>query len=362
MLREPSRTEKGTFAFLFAAGAFFFLWTVAPIWVPLFLGVLLAVVAMPLQTRLVQRMPRHPRVVAAAITLLTLAIGAGLISFIAVVVVRELIRAFSDGSVRGYVDAAVSWLHGSRMTSLLARFGENPDHLLERLRESAAGASAWLSTVLTSLVSVTSNGLLTLILTAITSYYLLIEGRTLAEFFLRILPLPPEETRALMSEFRQACVAILLGVGVIGLYQGVTISIGFWFCGVPKPLVLGTVTGLVSLLPAVGTGLTAVPISVVLVAKGHYAAGIGLFVWWLVVVVFVGDYLIRPRLMEGRMRMHSLLVLISIFGGLEAFGAVGLALGPLFCALFVALLRIYERDYKPPTDRSLTSGRLIETP
>jgi predicted PurR-regulated permease PerM len=65
-------------------------------------------------------------------------------------------------------------------------------------------------------------------------------------------------------------------------------------------------------------------------------------------VVFVADYVLRPRVMEGRMRMHSLLVLISLFGGLEAFGPLGLALGPIFCALFVALLRIYERNYRPP--------------
>jgi predicted PurR-regulated permease PerM len=83
------------------------------------------------------------------------------------------------------------------------------------------------------------------------------------------------------------------------------------------------------------------------------AAGVGLLVWWLVVVVVLADYVIRPRVMEGRMRMHSLLVLISLFGGLETFGPLGIALGPLFCALFIALLRIYERDYRPQTPGSI---------
>jgi predicted PurR-regulated permease PerM len=121
----------------------------------------------------------------------------------------------------------------------------------------------------------------------------------------------------------------------------------------------GALTGVVSLVPAIGTALTCVPLAVVLLATHHVGAGVFLLIWWLVVVVFVADYVLRPHVMEGRMKMHSLLVLISLFGGLEAFGPLGLALGPLFCALFVALLRIYERDYKP---RIMGSGRLIETP
>jgi len=347
MLHQPSRSEKGTFAFLFGAAAFFFLWTVSPVWVPLFLGILLSVVAMPLHRRLVRRLPRHPRVVAAAITALTLTIGAALVSFVAFVVVRELVRALSGGSLGDYVDASLRWLHSRRGVALLARIGETPDHLLETLRSRAASASSYLSTVLSSLLKVTSNGLLTLILTAITSYYLLLEGPALTSFLLRLLPLPPDETRALIHEFREACVAILLGIVVIAIYQGVTAGIGFYLFGVPKPLVAGAVTGVVSLIPAVGTGLTALPLAILLLATGHVGQAIGLLVWWLFIVVILADYVLRPRVMEGRMRLHSLLVLISLFGGLEAFGAVGLALGPLFCALFVALLRIYERDYKP---------------
>jgi predicted PurR-regulated permease PerM len=357
---QPSRTEKRAFAFLFAAAAFFFLWTVSPVWVPLFLGVLLAVVAMPLYTRLVRALPRHPRVVAAAITAIVITLVAALLSFVTFVVVRELVRALTDGSVQRRVEGAVRWLHSGRGVALLKRVGESPDHLLATLRSSAESASSYLSTVLSSLLAVTSHGLLTLTLMAITSYYLLVEGRGLASFFLRLVPLPPDESRALMHEFREACVAILLGIGVIALYQAVAGGVGFYIFGVPRPLVGGAVTGVVSLIPAIGTALTFVPMAILLFATHHTGAAVGLLIWWLVVVVFVPDYVLRPRIMEGRMRMHSLLVLISLFGGLEAFGPVGLALGPLFCALFVALLRIYERDFKPPTE--LPSGRLIQTP
>ena len=54
------------------------------------------------------------------------------------------------------------------------------------------------------------------------------------------------------------------------------------------------------------------------------------------------------------MRLHELLVLIAVFGGIEAFGAIGILIGPMFVAMFVALLRIYERNYRLPS----TEGRL----
>ena len=358
MSKETTRAERRTFAFLFAAAAFFFLWTISPIWVPLFLGVLLAVVAMPLQTRMVRRLPRHPRAVAALITAVTLTVGVAVLAFVGFVVVREVVLFLSGDTLGGYVRGGVAWLHSQRGVHLLHRVGENPDHVVEIMRTRAASLSNYLSTALSSILAVTSNGLVTLALTGITSYYLLLEGRGLASFLLRLVPLPADETRALMHEFREACVGILYGIGVISLFQAVTAALGFFLFGVPKALVWGAVTGVVSLVPAVGTALTMLPLAALLVVNHRIGAAIGLLVWWLVVVVFLADYVIRPRLMEGRMRLHSLLVLISLFGGLEAFGPLGLALGPLICALFVALIRIYERDYRPPTGPSpATSSR-----
>jgi len=47
-------------------------------------------------------------------------------------------------------------------------------------------------------------------------------------------------------------------------------------------------------------------------------------------------------------------VLIAVFGGIEAFGAIGILVGPMFVAMFVAMLRIYERNYRLPS----TEGRV----
>jgi predicted PurR-regulated permease PerM len=116
---------------------------------------------------------------------------------------------------------------------------------------------------------------------------------------------------------------------------------------VPDAIVWASLTGVASLLPGIGTLLVWVPVGGYLLASGSIGKGIGLLAWGSVVIVLVADYVLRPWLVKAKLRMNDLLVFIAIFGGIEAFGVVGLILGPIFVALFVSLLRIYQREYRP---------------
>jgi len=75
--------------------------------------------------------------------------------------------------------------------------------------------------------------------------------------------------------------------------------------------------------------------------------GIGILLWCWLVVVFVADYILRPKLVGTKIRMNDLLVFIAIFGGIEAFGILGLVLGPIAVAILLSLIRIYQDEYRP---------------
>ncbi|MCU1277345.1 MAG: hypothetical protein JWM53_891, partial [bacterium] len=334
------------------AGAFF-LWTVSPIWVPIFLGVLLAVVASPLQRKLEQRYRRHPRLLAAGISFVTVALGLGLVVFMGYFVMKELLHYLTDVAPKHFA-AAEEWLHAPRMTRLLHRVGQSPDGVMKQAQGYGHSAITHLTDIVGGLLAATSNLVLIIIFTTITSYYLLLEGPALARFAIRMVPLPQPETRALMHEFHEVAVGTLLGIGVIALVQGTLAGLGFWIFGVGKPLVWGALCAIASLLPAIGTGVVCVPVGIIYALGGHVGAGIGLLIYWAIIITSLPDYWLRPRLMKGHMRLHELLVLIAVFGGIEAFGAIGLIVGPMFVAMFVAMLRIYERDYRLPS----TEGRL----
>ena len=70
-----------------------------------------------------------------------------------------------------------------------------------------------------------------------------------------------------------------------------------------------------------------------------------MLVWGTLVVMMATDYVIRPRLV-GRRVGHPLLVMFALLGGIEALGLPGLIVAPILMSLFLAVLRIYEREIR----------------
>ena len=59
------------------------------------------------------------------------------------------------------------------------------------------------------------------------------------------------------------------------------------------------------------------------------------------------DNIIKPLMVRGRSDMPALLVFLGVFGGLLAFGVIGILVGPVLMALLLALLHIYEETVTP---------------
>jgi predicted PurR-regulated permease PerM len=53
------------------------------------------------------------------------------------------------------------------------------------------------------------------------------------------------------------------------------------------------------------------------------------------------DNFVRPLILQGRSKMHPLVSLVAIFGGMEMFGILGIFLGPILAAVLIALLQLW---------------------
>jgi predicted PurR-regulated permease PerM len=115
---------------------------------------------------------------------------------------------------------------------------------------------------------------------------------------------------------------------------------------VPHPLFFAAVTFFVAFIPALGAASVCVFAAGILYITGHPYLGLLLAIWGVVVVGLV-DNVIKPILIKAGMEMRSAVVFFSLIGGLGAFGAIGLVIGPLVVALFLTLVRIYRRDFVP---------------
>src|SRR5690606_37758818 len=96
-------------------------------------------------------------------------------------------------------------------------------------------------------------------------------------------------------------------------------------------------------IPAVGAGGTCLVAALLLLALGKVWGAVLLAEW--VAPVGLVDNLVKPLLVKRGMHMHGGVVFFALLGGIAAFGAVGLLLGPLFVTVLVATVRIYLRDF-----------------
>lgn len=346
LLLKRRNLEHWTFLALFALSAYLF-WLIAqPLWVPLFLGLLIAMGAHPLHRRLIRRFPRRETfsaaVLAGLVVLVLLALG-GLLTLVVLGQLVDLAREVSEH----YRHGGSAEVLGARLQEILTSLGQDPEKLRGELVSISDGIAANLGRAATRLVTASLGGVLVVVLTAITGYFLLREGARLTEWFIGALPLPDNQVRELADNFREVTQAMLLGTGVTALYEASMAFVGYAVAGVPRPLVWAALTGIASVVPVVGMTLIAGPISIWLIATGHLAAGCALAAWSVVGVSGVANYALRPWLLGSRMKMNDLLAFIALFGGVAAFGLLGMILGPIITALLVSLVHIYLREYRP---------------
>ncbi len=175
-------------------------------------------------------------------------------------------------------------------------------------------------------------------------FFLLMDKDRLVEYLVRLSPLPDDQERRLIRKFNDIAGAVLVGNGVCGLIQGVFGGVAFIFFGFGSPILWGGLMGLLAFLPIFGIGLVLVPASLILLLQGKVVSGIMLFVFYIL-LSFSIEYLVKPKMVGERVEMHTLLVFLSILGGLSVFGFLGIIYGPLIVTAFLTLADIYLKNY-----------------
>ncbi|CAG7856025.1 hypothetical protein MCAMS1_00365 [biofilm metagenome] len=133
--------------------------------------------------------------------------------------------------------------------------------------------------------------------------------------------------------------AVVYGLVLAAFGQGLIAGIGYAIAGVNAPVLLGVMTALFALVP-MGATLIWSPVGFGLILAGDYWQGIGLLLWGVFAISTV-DNIIRPLVISGAGHIPFLVVLFGVFGGLSAFGAVGLFLGPVILSVILAVWRAW---------------------
>jgi predicted PurR-regulated permease PerM len=137
--------------------------------------------------------------------------------------------------------------------------------------------------------------------------------------------------------------AVVYGLVVTAFAQGLIAGVGYAIVGIEGAALLGALTGILSLLPVVGTLIVWGPLGMYLLMTGHVLKGILLLIWGTI-LVHPTDNVLRPLLISNATHVPFLIVMFGVVGGVSAFGLVGTFLGPVVLAVPLALWREWSAD------------------
>ena len=192
------------------------------------------------------------------------------------------------------------------------------------------------------------------IIMCMTTFYFLKDGNVLATYIKRLLPFSESQKDRLEERVKEMVIAAIYGGLAVGVVQGTLGGVAFLTFGLPSPVFWGTTMALFSLVPLFGSFTIWGTAGIMLLLSGSVAKGIGLLLFGTLIISSV-DNIIKPLVIGGRTKLHTLLVFFSVLGGMKYFGFLGFILGPLITALCLSLLEIYtfeETDQQKPLSAS----------
>ena len=339
-----------------------FLWMIHDLLVPIALGALGAMLLFPLKNRLDRKLGKRARWTASLLTAGVVVGGVIPVGLVAAKVVSS-VNDFLDRdwpatfeTLRAFVWAKVESYGGKFQIEALNQesFGGTLQDLVSTVGTTLANAAQGIAVAL-------PGQLLALFIFLLSLYYFLRDGNAVIKAILMLSPFTREATEELFESVHETVNGAIVGVSVTALVQGVLTMIALAIFGVPGAFIFGVLATALAVIPLVGTTPITLGAVIYLIAVDRSGAAVGMAV--AAVIIGVSDNVVRPWVQSRGSKMHPLLVLLSLFGGLEVFGTSGVFIGPVLGAMAVWTFDRYatlrrkhqERDgpmsnARPPSD------------
>jgi sporulation integral membrane protein YtvI len=229
--------------------------------------------------------------------------------------VRLYVENLVPGAIRIYSDLS------SDMISYLQDAVRNVGAMLQSLVEVAA-------TSLLSFLSLLPGTVILIIVTILATYFIAADRRSIANFWVRLLPVPyGQKSITVLKEVLAAFLSYLKAQSILVTITTVQSIIGFYIIGLDYALTLGLVVGLLDIIPVLGPATLIIPWTIWFFIQGNLVLAIKLLV--LYALLFIVRQLLEARIVAANLGLHPLATLLAMYIGLKLLGFVGLIVGPI---------------------------------
>jgi predicted PurR-regulated permease PerM len=304
----------------------------------------LAVLFTPFQTWLESKMPPTG---AATVAVLVISLVVGLM---VILVGQQVVRQAAAGSK--LVDAKVKsgeWRTAFESQPRIAAIADGIERHIN-LPDAANSVATWLTTAAGSFVKGSVAQAVSFCLTFYLLFFFLRDrraGLAACRNFLRLSRVDPD---GLITRIRDTIYATICGTLAVASVQGTLGGLMFWWLGLSAPLLWGVVMALLSIVPMIGAFVVWIPAAIFLLLDGSVGKAVILTLWGALIVGTI-DNVLRPILVGNRLKLHTVLIFVSVVGGLILFGASGLILGPVTLTITLALLETWRNRPATPAPK-----------
>jgi predicted PurR-regulated permease PerM len=364
---DPSLYRRIVLFALTAALAWALYVILAPFWSALAWGVCLALLLAPLQARLTRALRGRAGAAAGLITALTPLVLLAPLTLLAVSFANQvgvLIRILREQAPLWRGDPFAQLERWPTLGRLAGWVRDNvpgsSQQIQDWLMNGAENALRTAARLSGGLLAGAVDTLLGFFAMLFLLFFLLRDGSTMLERLQSLVPLEGTRRTALLKLIGDTTRAVVFGTVATALLQGVLVGVGFAIAGLPSPVVFGVLAALLALMPVGGAAVVWVPAALWLLATQEWGAAIFMIAWGA--GVSSSDNFLRPMLISAQAPVSTLAVFIGVIGGVSAFGAVGLIIGPVLLALIGAVVRFVDVEYNPkPTASPADAARGSDT-
>lgn len=191
-----------------------------------------------------------------------------------------------------------------------------------------------------------------LLIMLIALFFFFRNGQRYYEMIVDLIPFSKEQKESIAVKLHDTFTAVVNGVFLIALGQGIMTGIGFALFSVPFPVFWGFLAAILALLPVGGAALVWIPGVLFLLLTSATIKGILLAVWGIVLVSLPDNFL-KPLFIGKKANISTFFLFLGILGGLQVYGFLGILFGPLIVTLLTAFIQIYREEFSDDGSQAL---------
>jgi predicted PurR-regulated permease PerM len=282
--------------------------------------------------KLLQRV--MPRVLAILIVYLVVLIAFGF--FVYLIVNTSVVQV---GLLAKEVRFLLTPANNAQLTpleSLLRTFGISQEQIASARQQIVTQLGGFAGSVL-PLLTRFLDFLLDIVVVAVVSVYLLIDGSRVTNWLRNNMPVQQRgRVHFLLETLERIVGGYIRGQLLLSTMVGLLVGIGMALFHVPYAVLLGVLAFILEFVPVLGTIVSGAICVLIALTQGWLIA-LGVLIYFVGVHVLEGD-VIGPRIMGKAVGLHPVISLAALIAGAELFGIIGALFASLVAGILQALI------------------------